>query len=354
MFKPRRSSRKLAVGISVAFIALAMCLSAVGLAAAEDKKPEFVWRVQTVHAPAETTKLVRPILTDIEKASGGRIKFELFSSGELMPDDQMLPGVLRGTVQMIHTIAANDAAPVDIAALDCWPPFQWEGPLEILNMYYNRGMREIYEEAYEELGPVKVLGVSTTDPLHLLTTKPIYKYEDLKGLKISTDKIVAPPFLDAGAVAVSVPVSEFYLSGKTGIVDALAWCGAKEAVANSWYEVYPYFLTNRIAGCTLTRWMVNKDAFEKLPQDLQDLMELGIRAGALRAILYYYDDEPKQRRKFKMTTMPAADWAKIKESMDKHMDEIAKTSERAAKLVKIFREYNAEVQELGWYRCKGE
>lgn len=329
------------------FFLIAVLLPAAGMA---DKKPEFTWRVQTVHAPAEATGLVRAILDDIEAASNGRIKFELFSSGELMPDDQMLPAVLRGTVDMIHTIAANDAAPVDISPLDCWPPFQWESPLEILNMYYNRGMKELYNEAFEELGDVKVLGVSTTDPLHLLSTKPINSYEDLKGLKISTDKIVAKPFLDAGAVAVSVPVSEFYLSGKTGIVDALAWCGAKEAVANSWYEVYPYFLTNRISGCTLTRWMANGKAFNKLPKDLQDLMEMGIRNGALKAILYYYDDEPKNRRKFKMTTMPDQDWAKIQKSMGEHLKEVAKTSERAAKLVKIYQDYNKEVIELGWYR----
>ena len=343
--------KKRAFKVLLTTIALAICFCFILPAMAVDKKPQFVWRIQTVHAPAETANLVKPILQDIEKAAGGRIKFELFSSGGLMPDDQMLPAVLKGTVQMIHTIAANDAAPVDIASLDCWPPFQWEGPLEILNMYYNRGMKEIYEEAYEGLGPVKVLGVSTTDPLHLLSTKPVTKYEDLKGLKISTDKIVARPFLDAGAVAVSVPVSEFYLSGKTGIVDALAWCGAKEAHANSWFEVYPYFLENRIAGCTLTRWMVNKAAFEKLPEDLQSLMELGIRAGALRAILYYYDDEPKKRRHFKRTRMSDADWNKIKLSMDKRLDEIAKTSERAAKLIDIYRGYNKEVKELNWYRC---
>ncbi len=319
-------------------------------AEAADKKPEFIWRVQTVHAPAEAAGLVRPILDDIEAASNGRIKFELFSSGELMSDDQMLPAVLRGTLDMIYTIAANDAAPVDILPLDCWPPFQWESPLEVLNMYYNRGMKELYDEAFEELGDVKVLGISTTDPLHLLSTKPINSYEDLKGLKISTDKIVAKPFLDAGAVAVSVPVSEFYLSGKTGIVDALAWCGAKEAVANSWYEVYPYFLTNRISGCTLIRWMANGKAFKKLPKDLQDIMEMGIRSGSLKAILYYYDDEPKNRRKFKMTTMPDQDWEKIKQSMNGHLSEIAKTSERAAKLVKIYQDYNKEVVELGWYR----
>lgn len=348
----RRIGKRLVRRFSFVLMVFFLFSSFALMAAAAEKKPEFTWRVQTVHAPAEATKLVRVILNDIEVASGGRMKFELFSSGELMPDDQMLPAVLKGTVEMIHTIAANDAAPVDISPLDCWPPFQWEGPLEILNMYYNRGMKEIYNKAFEELGPVKVLGVSTTDPLHLLSTRPIYKYEDLKGLKISTDKIVAKPFLDAGAVAVSVPVSEFYLSGKTGIVDALAWCGAKEAVANSWYEVYPYFLTNRIAGCTLTRWMANKRAFENLPKDLQDLMEMGIRNGALKAILYYYDDEPKNRRHFKMTTMPKEDWAKIQASMDKHLDEVAKTSDRVAKLIKIYRDYNKEVEELGWYRCK--
>ncbi len=338
----------------VALVAAFAVTMGVSSAAAEEKKAEFTWRVQTVHAPAETNRLVRPMLDEIEAASGGRIKFELYSSGELMSDDQMLQAVSRGTLDMIDGLAPNEASPVDIASLDGWPPFGWASPVEIHNIYWNRGMKEIYNAAYEELGGIKVVGIKTTDPLHIFSTKPINTYEDFKGLKISTDRIVATPFIEAGAVAVNVPVTEFYLSGQTGIVDALAWCGAKEAYSNSWYEVFPYMLSNRISGCTLTHWIANEKAWNKMPKDLQDLVTMGLKAGGLRAILYYYDDEPKHRKYFKMTTLPEEDWNKIKASQDKRYDEIAKTSERCAKLVQIYRDYNKEVSELGWYRCGDE
>lgn len=337
-----------------ALVAVFALTTGLSNAVAEDKKPEFKWRVQTVHAPAETQRMIRPMLDEIEAASGGRIKFELYSSGELVSDDQMLPAVQRGTIDMIDGLAPNEASPVDIAPLDGWPPFGWSSPVEIHNIYWNRGMRELYNQAYEELGNIKVVGIKTTDPLHMFSTKPINSYEDFKGLKISTDNIVATPFIDAGAVTVNLPVSEFYLSGQTGIVDALAWCGAKEAYSNSWYEVFPYMLSNRIAGCTLTHWIANEKAWNKLPKDLQDLVTMGLKAGALKAILYYYDDEPKHRKYFKMTTLSEEDWAKVKASQEKRYDEIAKISERCAKLVQIYRDYNKEVQELGWYRCKGE
>lgn len=335
-----------------ALFTIILTLGTMQGADAADKKPEFKLRVQTVHAPAEAAKLIRPMLDDIEQASGGRLKFELFSSGELMPDDQMLPGVMRGTLDMIDGLAPNEASPVDIAPLDGWPPFGWQSPVEILNMYENRGMKDLYNAAYEELGGIKVLGVKTTDPLHIFSTRPIESYADFKGLKISTDRIVATPFVEAGAVAVNIPVSEFYLSGQTGIVDALAWCGAKEAYANSWYEVFPYMLSNRISGCTLTHWIINEKKWKKMPEDLQNILSLGLKAGALRAVLYYYDDEPRNRKHFKMTTLSDADWAKIQASQDKRYDEIAKISDRTAKLVEIYRDYNAEVEGFGWYRCK--
>ena len=205
--KKQRISRTFWRVALAAVFAITLTLVAMQVADAADKKPEFKLRVQTVHAPAEAAKLIRPMLDDIEQASGGRLKFELFSSGELMPDDQMLPGVMRGTLDMIDGLAPNEASPVDIAPLDGWPPFGWQSPVEILNMYENRGMKELYNTAYEELGGIKVLGVKTTDPLHIFSTRPIESYADFKGLKISTDRIVATPFIEAGAVAVNIPVS---------------------------------------------------------------------------------------------------------------------------------------------------
>ena len=111
-------------------------------------------------------------------------------------------------------------------------------------------------------------------------------------------------------------------------------------------------LSNRISGCTLTHWIINEKKWQKMPEDLQNILSLGLKAGALRAVLYYYDDEPRNRKHFKMTTLSDADWAKIQASQDRRYEEIAKISERTAKLVQIYRDYNAEVEGFGWYRCK--
>jgi len=151
---------------------------------------------------------------------------------------------------------------------------------------------------------------------------------------------------------VNVPVEEFYLSGQTGILDALAWCGATEAKNNSWNEVFPYFLTNNIGGNALLNYLANEKSWKALPPDLQQIIIVGLKAGALKKLLYYYNGEPANWKYYKTTSLSTEDWAKIRASQEKRWAELAKKSPRCAAIVKIYMDYNKEVEDAGWFRCK--
>jgi hypothetical protein len=65
---------------------------------------------------------------------------------------------------------------------------------------------------------------------------------------------------------------------------------------------------------------------------------------------WYWGGEAKLRTegtKLELTSIPDSEWATVETEAVKFWDEIAKTSERAGKVVQIFRDYNAAMQKAG-------
>ncbi|MFC1938548.1 TRAP transporter substrate-binding protein DctP [Chloroflexota bacterium] len=304
----------------------------------------FTWRVQAAFAPVQTADLIRPWLDSIEAASGGRMIFDLYSGGELVPDEQVVQAAQQGSIDMIMMCSPQMAVPVDIADLDASQAFAWDNAMEIVTLSYAKGLNEIFAESYEELGDIKVLGAWVTDPGHLLTSKPITSYEDLNGLKISGHKNLTYPLVAAGASAVMLPFEEFYLAGQTGVLDGLCWCGATEAYTNGWYEVFPYMLDPPIMGGFRGVWCINEDAWEELPNDLQAIVEMSMWENMARKLVYYYDGEIRYREAFTITTLPDEDWDRLKATAYARWDEEAEKSPRAAEAVQIIKDYRAELE----------
>jgi TRAP-type mannitol/chloroaromatic compound transport system substrate-binding protein len=282
--------------------------------------------------------------------SGGRVQIDVYSAAELVPDEQCLQAVQSGTLDVIHHCAQSINLPLDIYDVDCIAPFLFDRDLDYWAMSWRRGLAEIYEEAYMELGDIQYIGFITHDPSHLISTKPIWSYDDLDGLKINAFAPVARPFVDAGAVSVVLPVEEFYLSGQTGVVDALCWCGATEASANSWFEVYNYFLTNPVTGGPVCHTLMNKELWDSLPADLQAIMKYAEYILGFSTVVHYYNGEPVSRKNFDLTTMPDEDWARVLEHGYDYLDEVAAKSERNARILKIMRDFRTEMQEADWWR----
>lgn len=315
-----------------------------------EELPLYTFRVQSVFGPAQNEELVRPWLDDVEAALGGRGVFELYGSAELVPDDQVLSALAAGTIDIAFSFDKQLGSPIDVAEIAAVPAFGWKSNAELMALWQRKGLKEIYTEAYNELPGIHFWGLMPTDPMHIISTKPITKYEDIEGLKISGPATNCGPFLAAGAVSVFIPVEEFYLAGKTGVCDAQMWGGATEAYTNSWNEVYPYFLTNPVNGAALCFWLFSDKTWQSLPDDVQAILDRSIQDLQLRSLTYYYDGECRYRNFFNLTTMPDEDWAKLVALSDDWWDEMREISPRNAKVVKIIEDYNKEVDAAGWFR----
>ena len=93
------------------------------------------------------------------------------------------------------------------------------------------------------------------------------------------DMLTTPRSAAAGGTAVVLPGSEIYTSLQTGVIDATEWVGPYNDLALGLHEVarYYYYPGWHETGTTL-ELIVNKQAFESLPPDLQAIVTYAARA----------------------------------------------------------------------------
>ena len=109
--------------------------------------------------------------------------------------------------------------------------------------------------------------------------KEINSLADLQGLKMRIPGLGGEVLARAGGVPVSLPGSEVYTALQTGVIDATEWVGPYNDLALSLHTAakYYYYPGWHEPGPTLEAF-VNKDAWDSLPPDLQEMITVATRA----------------------------------------------------------------------------
>jgi hypothetical protein len=87
-----------------------------------------------------------------------------------------------------------------------------------------------------------------------------------------------------------------------------------------------------------------------VPEHLKTLFKLCMDSSHYYRQYWYWGGEAHLRTKgdkLKLTTIPDAEWQAVEDEAIKFWDEIAAQSPRSAKVVEIFRQYNATMREAG-------
>lgn len=344
----REQLLKLILGISLVAV-LAIALPLAGGCAPEpaaptevaEEPPIYHWRMQTVYGAIWADILVAPWAEGIEEASGGRVEIDVYTSDELMPCEEMFRAVQTGTLDIIQSTGLDIGGEPDIVDFEGFVPLGWDSGIDFLVLWEYEGLGELYTAAWEELGGIHVIGAQPSDPTHIITTRPIEKYEDFQGLKIVANRNTAVIFEGAGVTSVNLPKEEFYLSGLTGIIDGLMWCGATESYSSGWHEVFPYFVSQPVGGAWNMYLMANGELWDSLTSDIQAIVTQSNASLALAQVLYYAHGEEESRQYMKVTTLPDEDWAKVVEQAFNAWDVWGQKSPRCAEIFRILEEHKA-------------
>lgn len=212
----------------------------------------------------------------LEEKSEGRIQVDIYLNGTLAgSNEEELQFVSEGSIEMVAIPSFIGATIGGVKGFNIYDfPFIYGGERDnIYKIMYGPIGQEIQEE-FEQNNNVKVLGYYDIGSMSLMNSKrEVIKPEDLKGLNIRAPE--SPLFSDTiaemGANPTPITFAEVYTSLQQGAIDGLTTT-VQLMYDSQFYEVSKYV--------TLTRhhfvpyvFMVNKDFYDNLPEDLQNIVQ---------------------------------------------------------------------------------
>lgn len=300
---------------------------------------EYDLKMQTYYSP--TTAIAAKYFADqVEKLTGGKVKVQVFTGGELVDSNNILKSVRNGMIDIGHGMGHHFTERKG-GQVESGLPFAWMSPQEADEIYEKRGLRNIVGDEYKKLGVV-YLGPVFAAPSNALSKEPIRSLDDMKKMKIRAVGGNAKLLNSLGVNVVNMPVEDIYMGLTTGQVDGVVYGSAGEYKENKWYEAAPWLNVTPFIDPITDTLIINKKVWDKMPQDIRE----AIQTAADKTKMTYYDWADKETQKAKqeifgdkMTTFGEADQKKMVKSAEKLWEEQAGKSEDGKKGVEILREF---------------
>ncbi|MCF2949059.1 TRAP transporter substrate-binding protein DctP [Paraglaciecola aquimarina] len=214
----------------------------------------------------------------VEKMSGGRLTVKVYGAGELVPGFEVFDAVSQGTVQMGHSGAYYWKGKAAAAQIFTTIPFGMNAQETNAWLHYGGGM-ELWREVYKPFGLIPFAGGNTGVQMAGWFKKEINSIEDIQGLKMRIPGLGGEVFKKLGGIPVALTGGELFTSLQSGAIDATEWVGPYNDLAFGLYKAadYYYYSGWHEPGPVL-EFIVNEDAFNALPKDLQAIVEVATRA----------------------------------------------------------------------------
>jgi C4-dicarboxylate-binding protein DctP len=224
----------------------------------------------------------------VEKASGGRIKVELYTSGVLGKEAEVLDMVKTGSLQGCRGGLFERANKMYLLYT---LPFFFDNTDQVLNLMRGEFGQKVNDGAKKNGFYIPACGVAGGFRNITNNVRSITKPGDLKGLKMRTPPIdmTIKTFKTLGANPQMVAYTETYMALKSNVVD-----GQENPFSNTvdmkFYEVQKYL--------SVVNWQIHPDPFyvspdwyNKLPADLKNIFDASAKAALIYSDTIWLNSE---------------------------------------------------------------
>lgn len=324
-------------------------LLTVGLLAASAPAEAATFRLASL-APQDSAwgRLIQEMATEVEKATGGQVKFKLYLGGKLGDETKVTKKLGKGLdgafftgqgmgqllpafrVQELPFLVSNyDDADVVRKAL--WPDF---------------------EAAFEKDTDMVLVGGGETGTVYLFSKQPITSVEDMKGAKLwvwEGDNVASDTFRTFGVSPRPLDILTVVQQLKSGGIDTV-YNSPAGAVALGWTGDLGY-VTNRNLAYSSAGFVLTKKAWAQVPADQQ--------AAVKKVVAEYSEKIIAQARKdniaalarltgpgggLKMVTIPDAKYAEFEKVAKAAWADLAKNLNASAYLDKARKALKSELR----------
>ena len=209
----------------------------------------------------------------INEMSGGRLEVKVFGAGEIVPFAEVFDAVGSGVSQMGHGAAYYWRGKMPVAPFFSTVPFGLTAT-EITSWLLHGGGYELWRELYEPFGVIPFLGGNTGVQMAGWFNKEINSLDDLQGLRMRIPGLGGEVLKRAGGIPILKGGGEVFTALETGNIDAAEFVGPYNDLAMGLYKAakYYYYPGWHEPGPTLET-IVNKDAYNELPDDLKAIVK---------------------------------------------------------------------------------
>ena len=234
----------------------------------------------------------------VEEMSNGRLSIRVYGAGEVVPPFEVFDAVSQGVAEMGHGASYYWKGKIPSAVFYTAVPFGMTAQEMNGWLHYGGGL-ELWRELYAPFGVRPFAGGSTGVQMAGWFNRELKSAEDLKGLKMRIPGLAGEVFTASGGTSVRLAGGEIYTSMQTGVIDAVEWVGPYNDRTLGLMEVaeYYYYPGWHEPGAML-EFTVNQKAFDRLPADLQAIVE-----GAARATNQDMLDEFTARNNSSLTSL---------------------------------------------------
>lgn len=332
----------------------------------ERSRETFRWKMVTTwpeNFPGLGTG-ARRLAEMITAMSGGRLSVRVYAAGELVPALEAFDAVSRGTVELGHGAAYYWKGKAPAAQFFAAVPFGMNAQEQNAWLYHGGGL-ELWKKVYEPFGIIPAPAGNTGVQMGGWFNKEIRSVADLRGLKMRIPGLGADVLQRAGGVPVTLPGGEIFTSLRTGVIDATEWVGPWNDLAFGLHQAakYYYYPGWHEAGATL-ECMINRRAFEQLPEDLQAIVMQACQAVNMDMLSEFTARNPDAlhalRTEHGVDVRPFPDevMQRLKTISRQVMTDLAATSPLAREIhdsyTRFFEKVRAwhEISEHAWYRMR--
>ncbi|HEX7036246.1 MAG TPA: TRAP transporter substrate-binding protein [Pseudomonadales bacterium] len=209
--------------------------------------------------------------------SNGRLDIKVYGAGELVGAFEVFDAVSQGTAEMGHGAAYYWRGKIPAAALFSTVPFGMTAQEMNAWLHHGGGM-ELWRELYRPFGLVPFAAGNSGVQMAGWFNKEIRSLEDIRGLKMRMPGLGGEVLERLGGAPVALPGPDVFSSLQMGVIDATEWVSPWSDLAMGLHTIakYYYYPGWHEPGPT-TELIVNLEAWESLPEDLQMMVETTAR-----------------------------------------------------------------------------
>ena len=256
------------------YIRLAAGALALALALPAAVAQTIAWKMgHLIASDSSYMVAVSSVPERIAKATNGRVNIELHSS--LVKPPELSAAVRDGRLDIVAAVHGFMSGTAPALSAGELPGLFWDGDdyKRALDAFLAEEHKKIWEKQFN----ANVLALGAFDRIVILSNKPLRKVEDFKGVKIRVPSAVASQLMHAlGARPVQLAFAEIAPALSSGVVDAVM-TDAGVSHGMGFYNISKFINVWR-SGVVSWAMVVNKDAWAKVPPDLQKVVAAEFKA----------------------------------------------------------------------------